>query len=129
MREEARNWIKQGWEEMGAAQDLLKSGRFFGVAFYAHQAVEKFLKGAIVETKRVLAPRGHNLLELARELGVPEGIWRALQLLNPEYTVSRYPDAANGIPAENYNREKAETLLKAADEVISWVRAKIGEDA
>lgn len=41
----------------------------------------------------------------------------ALRVLNPEYVASRYPNAANGIPAENYDRLKAEGLLSAAEKV------------
>jgi len=48
-------------------------------------------------------------------------------LLNPEYVVSRYPDAANGIPAENYDAEKTERLLTAVERVHKWVTSAFGK--
>jgi HEPN domain-containing protein len=35
--------------------------------------------------------------------------------------ISRYPDAANGIPAQNYDRSRAEELVGLAERVERWV--------
>lgn len=122
MRKETRNWLAQAREDREAAQVLFNSRKFFGVAFYSHQAVEKALKGAILEMTRSLPPKTHNLNELGRTLRVSEDIAEHLRCLNPEYTISRYPDAANGIPAENYSKKKAKAILRAADSVLEWVK-------
>ncbi|MGQ0815539.1 MAG: HEPN domain-containing protein [Gemmatimonadota bacterium] len=44
--------------------------------------------------------------------------------LNADYTMARYPDAANGVPYEIYDREMAETKVAAAHEVFEWLRAQ-----
>lgn len=54
-------------------------------------------------------------------LGVPEDTMMELRLLNPEYVASRYPDAANGIPADNCDARKAEQLLQSLEKVRQWV--------
>lgn len=74
MRKETRNWLAQAREDREAAQVLFNSRKFFGVAFYSHQAVEKALKGAILEMTRSLPPKTHNLNELGRTLRVSEDI-------------------------------------------------------
>jgi len=41
--------------------------------------------------------------------------------LNPDYTVSRYPDAANGIPAKMYSFKKAVKKLASAKRIMAKV--------
>jgi len=45
-----------------------------------------------------------------------------LRDLNLHYLVSRYPDAANGVPSEVYSRRAAENCVIMATRVIEWVR-------
>lgn len=123
MRNEARRWIVQGRAELEMARSLLASGGYSGVAFHCHQAAEMLAKGLWIHRKRSAAPRFHDLVQLGVELDAPEPVRAALRRLNPEYVVSRYPDAANGVPAENYDCARAEELLALAERVEAWVRA------
>jgi HEPN domain-containing protein len=123
MRPEVKGWLTQSEADFKAASSAIETGNFFVTAFYSHQSVEKILKAAIIYTKRKLQPKTHNLIELGKELELPEDIMHKLRILNPEYTVSRYPDAANGIPLENYDKTRAEELLKLSGEVILWVNS------
>ncbi len=79
------------------------------------------LKGVWIHLKRAAPPRHHDLVDLGTELGVSEPVRAALRRLNPEYVVSRYPDAANGVPAENYDVELALELVSHAERVERWV--------
>ena len=99
---------------------LIKQGREVA-AFLAHQAVEKHLKAAWLVVKREGPPRTHSLNELGDPLGVPAAVRKQLAHLNPDYTTARYPDAANGVPYEVYDRDTAEGKVKAADEAIAWL--------
>jgi HEPN domain-containing protein len=121
MREEARRWLAQGKAELEMARSLLASGGFSGAAFHCHKAAEMLLKGLWIHLKRAAAPRFHDLVALGDDLGAPEPVRAALRRLNPEYVVSRYPDAANGVPAENYDRERAGELVALAERVERWV--------
>lgn len=121
MREEARRWIVQADADLAHARASMQAGFHFAAAFACHQAAEKWLKGAVIELQRTMPPKTHNLVELGRSLGVPEEVLSDLRLLNPEYATSRYPDAANGVPAENYDERRAAMLLQAAGRVQRWV--------
>jgi HEPN domain-containing protein len=71
--------------------------------------------------------RGHELLEIARaircELGIDtSAIDKDLRELTIHYTVARYPDAANAVPYELYDEEKARELVERAEKVIEWVK-------
>ncbi len=125
MREEARRWIAQGDADLAHARASIRTGFYFAAAFACHQAAEKWLKGAIIEVQRRMPPKTHNLVELGRVLGVPEDVMSDLRLLNPEYATSRYPDAANGVPAENYDERKATILLEAAERIQQWVTSAL----
>jgi HEPN domain-containing protein len=126
MREEARRWMAQGREELAMARSLLASGGYSGAAFHCHQAAEMLLKGLWIHRKRSAAPRFHDLVQLGAELEAPDEVRAALRRLNPEYVISRYPDAANGIPAENYDRLRADELVALAAGVESWVAGASG---
>lgn len=125
MRQEARRWLAQGDADLAHARASIQTRFYFAAAFACHQAAKKWLKGAIIELRRTLPPKTHNLVELGRVLGVPEEVMSDLRLLNPEYATSRYPDAANGIPAENYDERRATLLLDAAERVQRWVTSAL----
>lgn len=125
MREEARRWLAQGDADLAHAQASCQGGFYFATAFSCHQAAEEWLNAAVIEVHRTLPPKTHNLVELGRLLEVPEEVMSDLRLLNPEYAASRYPDAANGVPAENYDERKARLLLEAAERVHRWVTSAL----
>ncbi len=124
MRAEAEWWLRAAEENLRDAEVLMAGGRY--AAFCAHQAAEKALRAAVIELRRKLPPGTHNLLVLARELGVEdEEMLERLRLLNPHYVVSRYPDAANAVPGDVYSRRLAGELVGAARAVVGWVRESL----
>lgn len=125
MRIEAERLIKQVERDLENASKTVGIGAYEVTAFMAHQAVEKYLKAAWIELKQEAPPRTHSLLELGDPLGVPPAVRKHLVNLNPDYTTSRYPDAANGIPYEAYDRELAEAKVKTAEQAIEWLRLLI----
>ena len=123
VREEALEWLRAAEDDLEDAKVLLRAGRYAGAAFHAHQAAEKALRAVIIAARRELPPRIHNLLELARILGVrDEKLLEALRRLNPHYRVARYPDAANGVPMEVYSESIASELVSLAERVVEWAR-------
>ncbi len=129
MREEVLEWLRAAEDDLVDAEVLLRAGRYAAAAFHAHQAAEKALKAAIIALRRELPPRIHNLVRLAEILGIddPE-ILEAVRRLNPHYRVSRYPDAANGIPSEVYSENIASELLMLAKRVVDWVKRRLASE-
>ena len=60
-----------------------------------------------------------------REAGFRLDIEDELYFLNKYYVVTRYPDAANGLPSESVDRWEAERALKIAERVIEVVRGLV----
>ena len=114
-----------------ARRDLLNARKNIGIeayevaAFLSHQAVEKYLKGAWIQKRRTRAPATHYLRELGQGLKAPRPLIAKLLFLNPDYTIARYPDAANGVPYELYDEATARAKVEAAEEVAHWVEKLI----
>jgi HEPN domain-containing protein len=125
MRPEIERLLKQADRDVDNARKNLTIQAYEVAAFLAEQAVEKYLKAAWVITKKEPAPHTHALTELGDGLGVPANLRRHLADLTSDYTVSRYPDAANAVPYELYDETTARTKIQNAESVITWLRQKI----
>ena len=47
--------------------------------------------------------------------------------MDADYTMARYPDAANGVPYEVYDRETAEAKVASAEAVLKWLRERTND--
>ena len=121
MRREIERLLKQADRDLDNARKNLTIEAYEVAAFLAQQAVEKYLKGTWVVTKKEPAPHTHALTGL----GVPGDLRRHLADLTSDYTVSRYPDAANAVPYELYDDATARTKVHNAEAVIAWLRQRI----
>ena len=125
MRPEIQRLVRQADRDLDNARKNLTIEAYEVAAFLGQQAVEKYLKGAWVVTRKEPAPHTHALTELGDGLGVPKDLRRLLADLTPDYTVSRYPDAANAVPYELYDEATARTKIENAAAVIAWLKRKI----
>jgi HEPN domain-containing protein len=125
MRKEAENFLKQAESDFKNAKILMGSGGYDLVAFLSHQIAEKAIKAYIIVKKEESPPKTHNLKEFGDFADVPVKISFSLRDLTPHYIVSRYPDAAGGVPAEVYTRDASKLLLEKAEEVLEWVKKSI----
>jgi HEPN domain-containing protein len=125
MRQEVIDWFKQAKADLKTAGNCLKSRDYYASVFFSQQAAEKSLKALYINEKRQLPPRTHSLIGIGRTLQTPANITSALRDLSPEYIITRYPNAAYGIPADIYDEEKAKDRLKKAKVIMQWVKEKL----
>ena len=125
MRREIDRLLRQADRDLENARKNLGIEAYEVAAFPAQQSVEKYLKGVWVLVKTEAAPHTHSLTELGDGLGVPADLRRHLADLTADYTVSRYPDAANAVPYEIYDEPTAREKVERATEVIEWLRRRI----
>lgn len=121
MREEVRNWFLQAKADLAAADDSSKAGHYEWACFQGQQAAEKALKALYIHRKRT-AIVTHNVVTLAQALRAPKAVIEAARELNADYVAARYPDAANGVPAEQYSRKIAERHFRLARKVFQWAK-------
>jgi HEPN domain-containing protein len=124
MREEVGNWWKQAQEDLESAEAIFDIGRYYVTAFLCQQAVEKGLKALHIQKKRENITT-HNLVELARRVGFPESQMHLLKEVNPDYVITRYADAANGVPAEIFDEKITKEHLGYAREALEWISKQL----
>lgn len=124
MREEISNWLKQSEKDLNAAKNSLKSGDYEWASFQSNQSAEKVLKALYLKEKKEIF-QTHNLISIAKRLNLPTDIIKHLKELNPDYTLARYPDAANAAPFENYSEEIAKDKINSAEEVLKWIKKQL----
>lgn len=125
MRIEVERLLKQAERDLRNARRNIDIDAFEVAAFLTAQAVEKYLKGAWIGLRNEAPPWTHSLTELGDGLEVAPAVRQKLVYLNADYTTARYPDAANGIPYEIYDRPTAESKVAAGEEVFEWLRTLI----
>jgi HEPN domain-containing protein len=120
-----RNWMDLARRELAEAKLALEAGATVIVVFYAHQVAEEALKGLWIERGDGTPPKSHELVGLARGVDAPPEVQRACMILNPLYATSRYPDAANGNPADMYDAQMAREMLDLAEGVFEWCSSQL----
>jgi HEPN domain-containing protein len=116
-------WIEAASDDLDAAEDLFKSGRWAYVCFLCHQAIEKMLKALIMKNTSTPAPPSHNLGFLMQQTGIliPADVETSILRTAPHYMSSRYPDSAGGRPSQNYNEHIAREILEKTRETFQWL--------
>ena len=125
MREETRQWFAQASADLKAARDNVVSENFYLVGFLCHQAVEKGLIALLIERHARAPPHSHSLRRLADELDLPLRLQEEVDLLEPAYTDSRYPDVHEDVPAERYSKSDAERMIIITEDLFEWIRKRI----
>ncbi|MBI2672149.1 HEPN domain-containing protein [Candidatus Woesearchaeota archaeon] len=124
MRKEIENWLKQAEADLKSSKNCIRSEDYYLSVFSSQQAVEKALKAlCLLKIKEI--PQGHSIIYLAKILEAPKEFYSGIRDLNPEYLVTRYPDMAEGVPAELYDKEIAERHYNTAEKVLQWVKKQI----
>ena len=130
MRDEAIRWFSEAEWDFETAKILHEKGRYNAAVFYAHQAAEKAVKALLYSVNE--APWGHSvriLLERyfeATNKGIISNLLRYARELDRHYIPSRYPNAhPAGTPHEAYDEETSLAALKAAEEIIKFVRRNL----
>jgi HEPN domain-containing protein len=125
MREEVSNWWKQAKKDLESAEKNLGIEEYYITAFLAQQSVEKSLKSLYIHKVREAPGPTHSLIYLGKKVGIPEEYHTMLRKLNPDFVITRYPDAANGIPYELYDKKIAVERLNIAKKIHKWIAIEL----
>ncbi len=117
-------WYQQGTNDISTARRMLYEDIYYACALFAHQAVEKIMKSVLLDSG-FIPQKTHDLLSLGRTIEVElrvsiDPIIDYLRDINPNYTISKCPDAAIGIPADMFTKKRAEELIHSPEKVTSW---------
>ncbi len=120
-RPNAQNNWTQAKSDFATANTLRDAGIGYAAVFFAQQAAEKALRAACI-LRLQKNPRGHNIIQSANGLQAPLEIMNAAAELNADFVTTRSVEAAEGVPAHQYDRETTQRHLDAARSILEWVR-------
>lgn len=80
---EPEPWWRQANADLDLAEYCFEGAHWYGVSWFAQQAVEKGLKALFVKTHHVLPPQSHVLPALGRAVFAPRWVLDDLEFLNP----------------------------------------------
>lgn len=123
IEESSGRWLRQAEADLLTASRLREMGIHYAACFFAQQAAEKALKGALIASGVEVA-RTHSVVELARGLAEVQpsaaGIKDEVGFLDQYYTPTRYPDALPGsVPADAYGPADSERAVAAATRAMT----------
>jgi HEPN domain-containing protein len=125
MREEVSNWWKQAQKDLESASKNLETEEYDITAFLSQQATEKSLKALYIYKLKESSGQTHSLIFLGKSVEIPDEFLSGLRKLSPDFVITRYPDAAHGVPYELYDEELAKERLKIAKNVVEWVQKEL----
>ena len=96
----AQEWLDHAERDLRAAQTLFTGGDYTWMLVLCQQAIEKFLKAAIIARTEEEPPRIHNLPRLAELAGFDPGEKQMMLMreIGMAYIESRYPVAGLEVP-------------------------------
>ena len=120
MKQEVRNWFQQAKEDLDAAEYNFRGARYRIAAFLCQQAVEKAFKALLLKKTGTIR-KIHDLVELGKDLDIPNHLLAQVKELTLAYIYSRYPD----VKQEPNLKEKTNQFLKSSKEAVQWVEENL----
>ena len=128
MKEQVVNeWVERGKRDLDVAKLLLTKHDFFDIAlFHIHQAVEKYIKGFLIQQGWILK-KIHDLELLFSEAkNFNEEFQKYLDFgrkLTAFYYEERYPPG----PISSCSKNEMEEMLDTAEEILNLIHEGIKE--
>jgi HEPN domain-containing protein len=131
-RERYRDWIEEALDDLDAALELFRAGKWSKVCYSSHQAVEKALKALAIK-KLGLYRSTHSVAELVGLVGsyidLQVDLIERAKRLDRFYIPTRYPNAWPALPPyKHYSRIDAEEALETAKVVVRAIAEKVERD-
>ena len=120
-------WTKQAAHDLEVAKSNRQHGFHDVCALMCQQCAEKYLKALYMKMYAATPPKTHHCDRLANLLKAPASVADAARLVESDYMESRYPDAALGVPYEQFTDSDSLEHVQAAEEVQRWVLQKLGQ--
>lgn len=125
MNDKHEEWLKQADYDMGTADAMFRSGRYFYAVFMCHLSIEKSLKGLYTKVLEEIPPKTHNLIYLLDKIGKkPEQeLEKFVIKLNTASVATRYPDDLAKIQSA-YTEDITKKMITKSKEVLAWVKTQ-----
>ncbi len=117
---EALRWLDKAERDLNAARKSLGIREYEWACFQTQQAVEKALKALHLKATGRFPPT-HDLVFLARKVGLPDELRRHCKELTLLYTYTRYPD----MPSVKDIEARTPAYIAHGEEILGWATTQI----
>ena len=123
--EEGQRWLRQAQEDLHWSRHLAGQGAYHLACFLSQQVAEKALKAFLYGQGEEIV-LGHSVERLCAAAAAYEPEFetraRSWSILDGYYIPTRYPNALpDGIPADTYTQEAANSAVELAGEAVDLV--------
>ena len=123
--EEGQRWLRQAQEDLRWSRHLAGQGAYHLACFLSQQVAEKALKAFLYGQGEEIV-LGHSVERLCAAAAAYEPEFetraRSWSILDGYYIPTRYPNALpDGIPADTYTQEAANSAVELAGEAVDLV--------
>ncbi len=128
MKKDIENWLLSSEYDLETAEHMFSSRRYIYTVFMCHLALEKALKGKVLEVTQKTPPRTHDLLYLVElaKLTPTKEIEEFIVEISNLSVVTRYPSDFQRI-YKDFSRQRANYILQRSKEVFKWIKKSIGK--
>lgn len=120
-----RDWFMKADADIRTARILLSAGELGTASFHVQQALEKYLKGFLLERGWSLK-RTHDLVDLLNEAVLFDNVFekfRSLcEMVTEFYVEDRYPF----LMSSELNSQEIDEALKKTEELLNFIKEKLG---
>jgi HEPN domain-containing protein len=126
LKKHTEQWILQAEYDYKTASVLRQAGRNVYAVYMCHLAIEKCLKGLLVEVTSEIPPKTHSLVLLINKTGKKpnEEIGKFLLQVNDASVATRYPEDFSQMLA-TYSDELTDTIIKKTEEALTWIKQQL----
>lgn len=120
MKESVKIWKERAAEDLDTARYLLEGKYFRSACYHAQQAIEKSIKGALIQKGWELE-KTHSierLVAIGEDFDIHSGISEEEQTLVDSVYRGRYPAEEGLLPTGDPERSEAENIVQIADRVF-----------
>ncbi|MEW6534490.1 MAG: HEPN domain-containing protein [Candidatus Auribacterota bacterium] len=122
MKEETKRWLEKAKSDLKQAKDNVQIKNYDLASFLSQQSTEKALKAYQLQREETFS-KTHDILFLAKRLGLPGDLLEKCDKLNPVYIETRYPDASGQF--EEFTKEESLEDIRIAEEVLAWIETHL----
>ncbi len=124
----SNEWFKQSEYDVGTADAMYEKGRYVYCVFMCHLAIEKALKGHIVNKLSIIPPKSHNLIYLLDmlEWDIPKERLGLFVQLNNASIPTRYPSELDSVLAQ-FNQNICLEILNKTKDTLLWMHTLLAQ--
>lgn len=121
------SWQENGEKDFEVAQGLFRLNHYSHCLFFCHLALEKFLKAIFVHRKQRHAPYIHDLLVLAKRVGIElsQKQISELETITSFNIQARYADYKSEFYKRFNRKVYAAKYLSVTKDSIKWLKEEL----